>query len=73
MPYRNAQFMLGAATICLLMAAAYYPVLGKLVYDWWTLPDFSHGFLVPIFAGYLVWEKRKVLLATKVVPAWIRH
>jgi exosortase len=56
--------------ICLLVAAVYYQVLEKLVTDWWLIPDFSHGFLVPLFAAYLVWEKRKTLLATKVVPSW---
>jgi exosortase len=67
---RNAQFLLGSATICLLVAAAYYQVLGKLVTDWWQMPDFSHGFLVPLFAGYLVWEKRRILAGTKIAPAW---
>ncbi|MGA3372011.1 MAG: exosortase A [Terracidiphilus sp.] len=67
---RNAQSVLGWTAICLLVAAAYYQVLGKLVTDWWQIPDFSHGFLVPIFAGYLVWEKRRALLDTKIAPAW---
>jgi exosortase len=43
-------------------------VVAKLVFDWWTIPDFSHGFLVPVFAGYLVWEKRKTLAAIKAAP-----
>jgi exosortase len=56
--------------IFMLLAAVYYHVLGKLVTDWWQIPDFSHGFLVPIFAAYLVWEKRSVLLATNIAPSW---
>jgi len=47
----------------------YYHVLAKLVIDW-ELPDFSHGFLVPIFSAYLVWAKRKDLLKIKVAPSW---
>jgi exosortase len=58
------------AIVCLLVLAVYYRVLGKLVIDWWTIPDFSHGFLVPLFAAYLLWEKRAVLLATKIAPVW---
>ena len=69
-PCRNPRLALGSATICLLIAAAYYQVLCKLVTDWWQIPDFSHGFLVPLFAAYLVWEKRKALLATRIAPAW---
>jgi len=67
---RYAHFALGSALICLLVAAVYYQVLVKLVIDWWQIPDFSHGFLVPPFAAYLIWEKRKTLLATKVAPSW---
>jgi exosortase len=69
-PSRNAQFALGWVTICLLVAAVYYQVLGKLVTDWWQTPDFSHGFLVPPFAAYLIWEKRRILLSTKIAPVW---
>ncbi len=56
--------------ICLLVAAVYYQVIGKLVTDWWQIPDFSHGFLVPVFAAYLLWEKRSILRATKITPSW---
>lgn len=67
---RYAQFALGSAMICLLVAAVYYQVLVKLVTDWWNIPDFSHGFLVPPFAAYLVWEKREILRGTKIAPSW---
>ena len=68
--FRSGQFALGSALIFLLMAAIYYQVLGKLVIDWWQLPDFSHGFLVPIFAAYLVWDKRTVVRDTRIAPSW---
>jgi hypothetical protein len=58
----KAHFAWGSVLIGALMAAVYYRVLAKLVTDWWQIPDFSHGFLVPIFAAYLVWAKRKTLL-----------
>ena len=67
---RNAHFAWGAALIGVLMVAVYCRVLAKLVTDWWQIPDFSHGFLVPIFAAYLVWAKRKTLLDTKIAPTW---
>jgi exosortase len=53
------------------MMAVYWRVLAKLVTDWWQIPDFSHGFLVPIFAGYLVWVKRNALRNTRVAPSWV--
>jgi len=66
----HAQFAVGSVVICLLIAAVYYRVLVKLVTDWWQIPDFSHGFLVPLFAAYLVWEKRETLRSMKVAPSW---
>ena len=66
----RAQFTVGSVMICLMIAAVYYQVLVKLVTDWWQIPDFSHGFLVPLFAAYLVWEKRETLRRTKVAPSW---
>ena len=56
--------------ITALLAVIYYRIAGKLVYDWYTIPDYSHGFLVPLFAGYLIWDKRAALSATPVQPTW---
>lgn len=56
--------------IAVLLVAIYYRIAGKLVYDWYTIPDYSHGFLVPLFSGYLVWDKRKALAAIPARPTW---
>jgi exosortase len=67
---QNAHFAWGAIFIGILVMAVYYRVLAKLVVDWAEIPDFSQGFLVPIFAAYLVWAKRKALLNIKFAPSW---
>lgn len=67
---QNAHFAWAAALIGILVLAVYCRVLAKLVVDWAEIPDFSHGFLVPIFAAYLVWAKRKTLLDIKRAPTW---
>jgi len=54
----------------LVVTAIYYRVVGKLVSDWYTNPDFSHGFLVAPFAIYVLWDKRKVLRETPVRQTW---
>jgi exosortase len=51
-----------------LVVAVYFRVVAGLVKTWWIDPDFSHGFLVPVFAAYLVWTKRKKLLNKGVAP-----
>jgi exosortase len=53
-----------------LIIAIYYQVVAKLVMDWYTNPDFSHGFLVPPFAVFLVWDKRKILRNTQIKQSW---
>jgi exosortase len=57
-----------AALIVVLLIATYYQVLGKLVVDWWEIPDASHGFLVFPFAAYLVWSRRTALCRTELRP-----
>ncbi len=56
--------------LALVVTAIYYQVVGKLVADWYTNPDFSHGFLIVPFAFYLLWDKRKVLRDTPVRQTW---
>jgi len=65
-PYRWLPY----AIIAALLVAIYYRIAGKLVYDWYTIPDYSHGFLVPLFSGYLIWDKRKALSAIPVQQSW---
>lgn len=43
----------------------YISVIAKLVYDWSTDDNYSHGFLIVPLAAYLAWERRERL---KVVP-----
>lgn len=50
--------------------ALYGRVLLKLAYDWWTIPDFSHGFLVPLFSAYVLWSKRDALRQLPRMPSW---
>lgn len=58
------------ALIAILLAVIYYRVAIKLVYDWYTIPDYSHGFLVPFFALFLLWDKREILRNTPIRQTW---
>ena len=56
--------------LALLVVVLYHAVAVKLVTDWYELPDFSHGFLIPFFAAFLLWDKRRQLQATPIAPSW---
>jgi len=44
-----------------LLGAVYWKILGALVTQWRDDPNYSHGFLVPLFCLYLVWQQRAAL------------
>lgn len=56
--------------LTLVTGFVYYRTLGKLVLDWWKDPNFSHGFLVPLFSAWVVWKDRKVLSALSPRSSW---
>jgi exosortase len=53
-----------------LIVVVYWHVISKLVEAWLEIPDYSHGILVPIFAAYLVWAKRRTLQKVELAPTW---
>ena len=46
----------------------YATVLAKLVHDWWTDENYSHGLLIPLIIGYILWIQRDKLAQIKVKP-----
>jgi exosortase len=40
---------------------AYATVLVKLVHDWWYDENYSHGLLIPVIIGYILWTQRDKL------------
>ena len=65
---RTTLFKLAIIVSCLVLL--YFGVLRGLVYDWIHMPDFSHGFLIPIVSAYLVYERRKQLSAFSLSGNW---
>src|SRR5258708_12961257 len=56
-------------TLLGLVGILYTPILLRLVRQWGTDPNFSHGFFVPAFAGFVVWQERSRLAATRASPS----
>jgi exosortase len=59
-----------ALAIAALVLLLYRSVLTKLVRDWWSIPDFSHGFIVPLFSAFVVYRNRARLAAIAQQPTW---
>lgn len=47
--------------LAILLGAVYWKILRALAIQWWDDANYSHGFLVPLFSLYLVWQQRMVL------------
>jgi exosortase len=56
--------------LLVLWAAAFYPIYPELVRDWLDLPDNSHGFIVPVVAGYFAWQRRGQLQSVTPGSSW---
>ncbi|HYA92894.1 MAG TPA: exosortase/archaeosortase family protein, partial [Thermodesulfobacteriota bacterium] len=59
-----------SAIIVACLVVLYFHVLQGLVSDWIHMPDFSHGFLIPIVSFYFVYEKRNKLSVLSPSTAW---
>ena len=53
-----------------LVLICYAPILKALVAQWINDADMGHGFFVPLVSGYIIWQRREQLMATRPQPAW---
>jgi exosortase len=56
------------ATIAILLL--YMPLFPDLIREWASFPSLSHGFAVPLIAGYLIWTRRQQIANTTAIPSW---
>jgi exosortase len=54
----------------ILLIGAYFPILSRLVQQWSNDEDVRHGFLVPLVALFVVWQRKEKLLELSYKPAW---
>jgi exosortase len=53
------------------LAWAFAYTLDDLYRTWGNNPQYSHGYLVPVFAAFLLWTRRERLDRAKLNPSWL--
>ena len=56
--------------LALLSLWLYWSTLTHLVGQWWSDPNFSHGFFVPLFSAFVIWQDRHRLARITPQPSW---
>jgi len=51
-----------------LFVLLYAGVLKGLILQWWSNPDYGHGFFVPLFSCYILWHERKRWANSEIMP-----
>ena len=59
-----------AGVLTFLCLWLYWSTLARLVGQWWHDPNFSHGFFVPLFTGFVLWQERDRLARLPTKPSW---
>lgn len=47
--------------LVLVTGFTYWSTLRYLFNQWWNVPDYGHGFFVPVFAGFLLWIRQEMV------------
>jgi exosortase len=69
-PKHAALVYVQAGIVVLLAAWLYGPFALRMASQWWHDPNYTHGFFVPVFSLFLLWERRAKLVTLRIDPAW---
>jgi exosortase len=61
--------LIGLALFAGVLLWAYWSTLAVMADKWSTDPQYSHGFLVPAFAAWLLWHRRALLADSPAAPS----
>jgi exosortase len=64
----NKNRIIATALLILSFLFLYYNVIAKLISDWVTDDNYSHGFFIVPIALYFVWERRTRIAGAKIQP-----
>lgn len=61
---------LSLAGIGLLLALMYHQAFDVLIKIWARVPDYSHGYIIPLLSLFVVWTRRDVLKHSRLNGMW---
>lgn len=65
------KFLWRALPIAVVIVFAYTTVFVKLSRDWWYDENYSHGLLIPLIIGYILWLQRDRFAAVSKRPSMV--
>jgi hypothetical protein len=58
------------ALLVVSFTSLYHHTIIKMASDWYNNDNYSHGFLVPAIAAYMIWQQREELKALDSHPSY---
>ena len=67
---RQAKVMVLLTLIAIVLAWSYWSAISYLIERWRNEPDYTYGFLVPVFSAYLLWKRRSMIKDLNFRGSW---
>ena len=59
--------------IVIPLVLLYTPIMLEMGREWYSDPNYSHGFLIPVISGYFLWLHRETLKRLRIAPMHIGY
>ena len=56
--------------LVVFVAGLYWEISLGLVQDWWNNDNYTHGFVVPVFSGWIAWQQRAQFQDLRLQGSW---
>jgi len=66
---KNPKILIQIAVLALAFTILFGRTIADLAQDWMTNDNYSHGFLVPFIAAYMIWKKKELLSRIRIHPS----
>jgi exosortase len=67
--WKSRSWVVWSTVLLTLLVLLYASVLRSLVSQWWTDPNYGHGFFVPLFSAYILWHQRERWMNSEIKPS----